>query len=95
MKRLLLLLVVIGGAMAVARRLSAEQRQLLAHLPMTMMERCIEMMPEGSPPKVIMSGVQRIQEQTEQIITLLQDMPDAREAVAGEPAAPSGQLEEA
>ena len=95
MKRLLLLLVVVGGAMAAVRRLSAEQRQRLAHLPMAMMERCIEMMPEDSPPKVIMSGVQRIQEQNEQIITFLRDMPDAREAVAGEPAAPTGLLEEA
>ena len=36
-----------------------------------------------------MSGVSRIQEQNEQIITLLRDRPGVQEAVAGEPAAPS------
>ena len=42
-----------------------------------------------------MSGVSRIQEQNEQIITLLRDRPGAQEAVAGEPAAPEGEPEEA
>ena len=42
-----------------------------------------------------MSGVSRIHEQNEQIITLLQDRPIAQEAAAGEPAAPEGEPEEA
>jgi len=42
-----------------------------------------------------MSGVSRIQEQNEQIITLLRDRPGAQEAAAGEQAAPEGEPEEA
>ena len=38
-----------------------------------------------------MSGVSQIQEQNEQIITLLRDRPGAQEAVAGEPAALEGE----
>ena len=55
------------------------------------LERCMHMMPEDSPPKVIMSGVSRIQEQNEQIITLLRDRLGAQEAAAGEPAALDGE----
>ncbi len=42
-----------------------------------------------------MSGVSRIQEQNEQIITLLQDRSGAQEAAAGEPVVPEGEPEEA
>ena len=42
-----------------------------------------------------MSGVSRIQEQNEQIITLLRDRPGAQEAVAQEPAALEGEPEQA
>ena len=89
MKKLLLLIAILGGAIAIIRNSPAEKRQRLAELPMTMMERCMEMMPEDSPPKVMMSGVQRIQEQNDQIITLLRDRLGAQEAVAGESSAPS------
>ncbi len=41
-----------------------------------------------------MSGVSRIQEQNEQIITLLQDRPGALQAAGGEPAALEGEPEE-
>ena len=41
-----------------------------------------------------MSGVSRIQEQNEQIITLLQDRPAAQEAAGGEAAALEGEPEE-
>ncbi len=36
-----------------------------------------------------MSGVSGLQEQNEQIITLLRDRPGAQDAAPGEPAAPS------
>ena len=38
-----------------------------------MMERMINMMPEGSPPKVILSVVPHLQEQNEEILTLLKE----------------------
>ena len=88
---LLLTAVVLGIAYAVRTLLQGERREQIAHLPMTMMERCMEMMPDDAPPKALMSGVARIQEQNEHIITLL----GAAEAVVGKPAGPEGKPEEA
>ncbi len=42
-----------------------------------------------------MSGVSGLQEQNEQIITLLRDRPGAQEGASGEPAAPEGEPEKA
>ena len=47
MKRLLLLLVVVGGAMAVVRRLPADQRQRLASQPAALMGVMMEHMPDN------------------------------------------------
>lgn len=47
MKKLLLLLIVAGGAMAIVRRLSAEQRQRLAGLPAALMGGMMEHMPDN------------------------------------------------
>ena len=58
MKRILLLTaVVIGVVYAVRSLLGGDRREQIAHLPMTMMERCMEMMPDDAPPKALMSGV--------------------------------------
>ncbi len=47
MKKLLLLLVVVGGAMAVIRNLPAVQRQRLAQLPAALMGGMMEHMPDN------------------------------------------------
>ncbi len=47
MKKLLLLLIAVGGAIAIVRRLPAEQRQLLASLPAALMGGMMEHMPDN------------------------------------------------
>ena len=75
--RKLLLMVAIGiGAVALLRRvLPAEQRahlqENLSRVPGAMMEHCMEMMPEDSPPKVMMSSMRRIEEQNDELARLL------------------------
>ena len=54
----------------------ALMRETLAQMPRTMMERCLECMPEDSPPKAMMSGLLRIQAQNDDIITLLTEQND-------------------
>ncbi len=74
MKRVLLLIaVLLGGAFAVRRLLTEEQREGLSRLPATFMERCMEHMPEDSPPKVMTSGIRRMQEQNEELLALLRE----------------------
>ncbi len=68
MKKLLLLsAILIGGVYAVRGLLSGGR---LARLPATMMEQCMEMMPEDSPPMVMMSSLRRLQEQNEELLAL-------------------------
>ena len=75
--RKLLFMVAIGiGAVALLRRvLPAEQRahlqDNLSRAPGAMMEHCMEMMPEDSPPKVMMSTMRRIEDQNDKLATLL------------------------
>ena len=72
MKRMLLLTAVVFGVVyAVRSFLDGERREQIAHLPMTMMERCMEMMPDDAPPKALMSGVEKIQAQNEETLSLL------------------------
>lgn len=77
--RKLLLMVVIGiGAVALLRRvLPADQRtslrEDLAKVPGAMMEHCMDMMPEDSPPKVMMSSLRRFEEQNDELATLLKE----------------------
>ena len=74
MKRILLLTaVVLGITYAVRSLLAGERREQIAHLPMKMMERCMEMMPDDSPPKALMSGVEKIQAQNEETLSLLRE----------------------
>ncbi len=99
MRKLLFMAVVGIGIVALLRRaLPAEQRdrwqENLSGAPGAMMERCMEMMPEDSPPKVMMSTMRRIEEQNDKLATLirtqnklLRKQNDLLKAVA--PAAPS------
>ena len=80
MKKILFLaLIFLAGRFVVRQLLQDEQRERLAHLPATMMEKCMEMMPEDSPPKVMMSSLRRLQEQNEQILSLLRERLLAKE----------------
>lgn len=73
----LLMLAAIGAAIAVRRLLPSERRaelrERLAEMPATMMERCMESMPEDSPPKVMVSGIRRIEEQNDELISALRE----------------------
>ncbi len=88
-KVLLLIAILVGGTIAVRRLLTAERREGLSRLPGTFMERCMEHMPEESPPKVIMSSLRRTQEQNEEILALLREQNDLlRERRSAEKAPP-------
>ncbi len=77
MRRVLLLTAIVFGGVFVARRLlTAERREGLSRLPGTLMERCMELMPEDSPPKVMVSSLHRMQEQNEEILALLREQND-------------------
>ena len=77
MRRVLLLTAIMfGSALVVRRLLTAERREGLSHLPGTFMERCMELMPEDSPPKVMMSGIRRMQDQNEELLALLREQND-------------------
>ncbi len=75
--RKLLFMVAIGiGIVALLRRvLPAEQRdrlqENLSKAPGAMMEHCMDMMPEDSPPKVMMSTMRRVEKQNDEVARLL------------------------
>ena len=74
MNRMLLLMPIVLGGVFVARHLlTPERRDSLSRLPATMMKHCMEHMPEDFPPKVMTSGVRRIQAQNDEIIALLRE----------------------
>ena len=78
MKKLLILTtIVLGTAVAVRRLVPAERRaQLwdsLVQMPATMMERCMEAMPDDSPPKVMTSTMRRFEEQNDELVALLRE----------------------
>ena len=74
MKKLLILVaILLGGAYAVRGLLADERRERLARLPATMMERCMEMMPEDSSPIVMMSSLRQLQEQSDELLALLRE----------------------
>ena len=85
-KVLLLMAILLGGVIAVRRLLPAEGRAGLSGVPAAMMGRmgrmgrmikaCMEHMPDEAPPKVMMSGMRRMQEQNEQLIVLLREQND-------------------
>ena len=71
MKKILFLVV-----LSLAGSLVVQQRQRLAQLPTNMMERGMAMMPEDSPPMVMMSSLRRMQEQNEQLVALVREQND-------------------
>jgi hypothetical protein len=73
MKKLIVVAVLLILVSAVRSLLKEERRERLARLPATMMEKCMEMMPEDSPPVVMMSGLRRIQEQNDDLLALLRE----------------------
>ncbi len=73
MRKLLLMAFLIGGAMAVLRRMPGEGRGSLSELPGALCGRMMERMPDDFPPKFIMSALRRIQEQNEQLLALLRE----------------------
>ncbi len=79
-KILFLVLLSLAGGFVVRQLLQDERRERLAHLPATVMakcmEMCMEMLPEDSPPKVFVSSMSRLQEQNEQLLALQQERND-------------------
>jgi hypothetical protein len=78
MRKLPLLILAAIGAAFVVRRLipserRAELRERLSEMPATMMERCMDAMPEDSPPRVMVSGIRRIEEQNDELISALRE----------------------
>lgn len=71
--RKLLFMVAIGiGIVALLRRvLPAEQRARLRENISSAPSAMMEMMPEGSPPKVMMSTMRRLEEQSDEVARLL------------------------
>ena len=78
MKKLLFLMAVVLSTAVVVRRLVPSERRTqllesLTQMPMTMMERRMESMPEDSPPKVLMSTMRRFEEQNDEFVALLRE----------------------
>ncbi len=76
MRKLLLIAVVGIGIVALLRRaLPADQRvrwqEHLSGVPGAMMERGINIIPEDSPPRVMMSTMRRIEEQNDKLAKLV------------------------
>ncbi len=82
-KVFLLTAVLVGGSIVAVRLMPAERRERLSQRRERMMEQMrermssmIESMPEDSPPKVIMTGIRRMQEQNEELLALLREQND-------------------
>jgi hypothetical protein len=78
MKDLLFVIAVaLGTVIAVRRLVPAERRtqlrERLAQVPATMMERCMESLPEDSPPKVMTSAMRRFEEQNDELLRLIRE----------------------
>jgi hypothetical protein len=82
--KLLFVPIILGGVVVARRLLTPNRRERLSRLPGTMMKRCMDHMPEESPPKVLMAGVRRVELQNDEILTLLRDHHEGpgRQAVA-------------
>jgi len=78
MKELLFVAAIaLGTVVAVRRLVPAERRtrlrESLVGMPATMMERCMESMPEDSPPKVMTSAMRRFEEQNDELLALVRE----------------------
>jgi hypothetical protein len=72
-RKLLLTPFVLGAVFVASRLLTPKGRRSLSRLPATMMKRCMEHMPEDSPPKILTSGMRRVQMQNDEILALLRE----------------------
>ena len=79
-KILFLVLLSLAARFAISQLMQEEQRERLAQLPANMMEKGMAMMPEESPPKVMLAGLRRIQEQNDELLGLLRERLAAQEA---------------
>ena len=78
MKKVLFLTATVFVTAAAVRRLvpaerRAQLRESLVQMPATMMEQCMDAMPEDSPPKVMTSGIRRMQEQNDELVALFRE----------------------
>ena len=78
MKKLLFLATTAVVTAALVRRVvpaerRAQLRESLLQMPATIMEQCMEAMPEDSPPKVMTSGIRRMQEQNDELVALFRE----------------------
>jgi len=73
MKKLIMVASLLIFVIAVRNLLKEERREQMARLPGTMMERGMAMMPEDSPPVVMMSGLRLMQEQNAELLALLRE----------------------
>ncbi len=89
MKKLLPVAVLLNLVNAARRLVNVDRRERLAKLPATMVEKCMEMMPEGSPPVVKMSGLRRIQEQNDELLAILRERLPVENGASVESASPS------
>jgi hypothetical protein len=64
----------VGHQLLLAR--SGPQRAGFAAMRRKMMKRMMNVMPEDSPPKLVMSILPRLQEQNDQILALLKEQTD-------------------
>lgn len=76
MRKFLFMVAMVVVITTIVRRLVPAERRAdfqesLTHAPGAMMERGMEMMPENSPPKVMMSAFRRFEEQNDEVVRLL------------------------
>lgn len=79
MKRGLITLLAMAGAVMVLRKVLGSDTQSLRERCSEMCEKKLDQMPESFPPKKMFGNLAAIREQTEQILELLQE----RESVVG------------
>ncbi len=79
MKRGLITLLAMAGAIMVFRKVLGSDKQSLREHCSEMCEKKLDQMPESFPPKKMFSNLAAIRKQTEQILELLQE----RESVVG------------
>jgi hypothetical protein len=78
MKELLFVAAIALGTAVAVRRLvppgrRTQLRESLVGMPATMMERCMESMPEDSPPKVMISAMRRFEQQNDELLALVRE----------------------
>ena len=95
MKKLFIVAFLLVSVSAVRSLLKEERRERLARLPATMMEKCMEMMPEDSPPVVMMSSLRRIQEQNDELLALLRERLPVQQGSSAESATPGAEAQRA